>query len=304
MGEGVLVKPKGKSRWFYLVSLLLCHCFIPSWLGSSLVPLAQLIKPTQTQNYRLKRFMASAEAGPSRSKTPSTPPPTVNRRRSWFSFGSPIHPTSSPTRLEKSSRRPSQTVDEEVELMAVQPSVYVGTAGEENSGRGEELLTIDGHVEETVRRRKSRRGHDESAEGEALRMDDLPNRLSTSESSGGLMRRLAPDPGGTVGTVSSTPICSQLLLAHLVNPRQAHLTTPPQIPANATRSLRPPTTKSVRPNLCRSDLPLPLSLPQRLFAHSHPPFSSTPPLLLVLLCLLTNPNLQPPSKDPFLLFRV
>ena len=150
--------------------------------------------------------MASAEAGPSRSSTPSTPPPTVTRRRSWFSFGSPSLSTISPTRLEKSNRRTSHTVDEEVELVAVSPSVSVGNPQEENNGRIEEVLSIDGHVEKTVKRRKSRKGHNGSAEGEALRMADLAKRLPTRKSSGDLMRRSAPDPGGTVGTVSSMTI--------------------------------------------------------------------------------------------------
>lgn len=119
----------------------------------------------------------SAEAGPSilsSNNAPSTPEQPKARRRSWFGFGSPVTPTS--------AKRDSSPVLEH-ELGAIggsnsaasssktvnQVEVDKTRAGE---GAEEELLTIDGDPEQTIKKRH-RRKSSHGAGGEVMRLADL-----------------------------------------------------------------------------------------------------------------------------------
>ena len=66
----------------------------------------------------------------------------------------------------------------------------------EYEGESEELLTIDGDPERTIKKKKSRRSHGASV-GEALRMEDLASKLPTKKISEASTRRTSPDTGGT-----------------------------------------------------------------------------------------------------------
>lgn len=151
----------------------------------------------------------AVKAGP--SKVP-TPPSTPQRpgRRSWFSFGSSTASTSSPTKKDESGSRRARAVEEEVELAALGPASPATPSSLIDEDEEEESLTIDGDPETTIRKKRSRSSRDAS-EGESLRMDDLAGKSGVRKTSGGSMRRMAPDPGGTAASASASTLDIRLL---------------------------------------------------------------------------------------------
>ena len=73
---------------------------------------------------------------------------------------------------------------------------------------GDELLTIDGDLEKTVRGKK-KRGSSGESDWEALRMQDLSS-SSSRDGLRGTMLRLAHDPGGPRPDVSGNDPASML----------------------------------------------------------------------------------------------
>lgn len=125
---------------------------------------------------------SNAEAGPStlrphRSSSPSTPTPLTPtsaraKRRSWFGLASPVI-------LSKDKRRGSSNGTEELELRPVLNRRNNDTvkgdrsedAWEEELKESDDLLTIDGNLEETVKKQKKKSGG--ADEPLILRMEDL-----------------------------------------------------------------------------------------------------------------------------------
>lgn len=130
---------------------------------------------------------SNAEAGPStlrphRSSSPSTQTPLTPtsaraKRRSWFGLASPVI-------LSKEKRRGSSNGTEELELRPVLNRRDNGTVKEDRSedaweeelkerkGCGsDDLLTIDGDLEETVKKQKKKSGG--ADEPLILRMEHL-----------------------------------------------------------------------------------------------------------------------------------
>lgn len=166
----------------------------------------------------------NAEAGPSRvnagtSSTPPTTPSKSTRRRSWFGFASPSNlitstQTHSP-KIRKGSRGGDEGSDqngvEEVELEVAHASrssdisqariEEASSAHEGGREEKEELMTIDGAVDESTTRKKKTKRRSMIAEdsGEVLRLEDLSGKSSRETT----LRR-AHDPGGNaIPNVSS-----------------------------------------------------------------------------------------------------
>jgi len=149
-----------------------------------------------------------AEAGPSRLIGPSTftPPATPSssksaKRRSWFGFASPSF--DSPTKTRKGSKGLEDGLELTEPISAGRYSLGAETPRNGTVKRADsaaEELTIDGEVEETVRRKKGkRRSIKEDDVGEVVRMADLSTRKASLDTS----RRKAYDPGGADDPVSS-----------------------------------------------------------------------------------------------------
>ncbi|WVQ85950.1 hypothetical protein IAT38_008118 [Cryptococcus sp. DSM 104549] len=140
---------------------------------------------------------SNAEAGPSRPRpATSTPPatpttPAKAKRRSWFGFASPVTPLSKEKDQER--RRNSVMAAEELELGPVTGgstgssggSVFSAALKGDKAAQEEELLTIDGDLESTVKKKKKKKrrsGGIEEDEMPAMRMDDLGLKAAPSRS--------------------------------------------------------------------------------------------------------------------------
>lgn len=135
---------------------------------------------------------SNAEAGPSTSRphrssrpstpTPSTPTSVRAKRRSWFGLASPVIPLSKEKAKDK--HRGSSNGTEELELGPVSNGRDNETVKErrredaqeeeprERTGHeGDDLLTIDGDLEKTAKKKKRKSGG--ADEPLVLRMEDL-----------------------------------------------------------------------------------------------------------------------------------
>jgi hypothetical protein len=181
------------------------------------------------------------EAGPSTPRMPTTPATVKAKRRSWFSFGGGGS-SSTPSAQAAGPRRPSNghqssVQDEEVELdlrgngpresNASGPIFGDTRDGEEIGGtygnemglgigrtgeNDEELLTIDGDPETTVKKRKKKRlksSEQQDGEGETVRLEDMSGRRSSVKSTDGLTEEEgSPTLGRRVGARFVVPWCS------------------------------------------------------------------------------------------------
>ncbi|TYJ52719.1 hypothetical protein B9479_006687 [Cryptococcus floricola] len=126
------------------------------------------------------------EAGPSRPRPleatpPSTPTASVKaKRRSWFGIASPVTPLGKDKGRDK--RRESVASTEELELSPVVTSSRqdesFAEGGVPNQRYGQdELLTIEGELEQTVKKKKRRSGGVE--ELQTMRMEDFSSKNSS-----------------------------------------------------------------------------------------------------------------------------